>query len=98
MTPIIDYDVIAAGDLASLVMQTREFIKKGWKPLGGIAYDSGSQVRPYLYLQAIVKREERLWNGRYSTADATTTPKETENTLFVPVKDYYPDYEETNEP
>lgn len=55
MEPIIDYDVVAGGDPASVVMQVREFIRKGvgWEPQGGLyTYEDG------LFYQVIVKRDK----------------------------------------
>jgi hypothetical protein len=82
MEPVIDYDIVAAGDFAGLVMQIKGWIKKGWEPQGGVSCDEG------LYFQAIVKRSTTLTNLTLSAHS---------NALHLPMKDYYPGFEETNE-
>ncbi len=45
----MEYTVVAAESLKDLVKDVNVFIKSGWKPVGGVAYDGK------YYLQAMFK-------------------------------------------
>lgn len=53
MQQIVDYDVVKADDLETLVKKVRESLEKGWVPHGGIC--EGGDNDNYKFFQAIVR-------------------------------------------
>ncbi len=49
----MDYIIVESVGMEKLVAKVNEYIKKGWKPIGGVAV--GVSSGPWWYFQAMIK-------------------------------------------